>query len=166
MSILTKALIFKPKKLKDGWEHKKGFYVSIDAKSAFSMINNARNKRQYSTSNRPNYNKQLSLEELRALAEIRLYEIESSSNNYIEFICAVGGLVVFIYLVTYLTIIWDYPSQDSVRIFLILAALFGFLIFLFFKKEKAVSYLVEDFLDIENALYHLEYGESQHQSRK
>ena len=162
MSILTKALISKPKKLKDGWEHKNGFYVSIDAKSAFAIIDNARNKRQYSTSKRPNYYKQLSSEKLRTLAESRLYEIESSSNNYIEYICAVGGLFVFIYLADLLMQIWNYPSQSSVRLFLMLTALFGFLIFLYFKKEKIVSYLVEDFLDIENALRILEDSESKY----
>jgi hypothetical protein len=162
MSILTKALISKPKKLKDGWEHKNGFYVSIDAKSAFAIIDNARNKRQYSTSKRPNHYKQLSSEKLRALAESRLYEIESSSNNYIEYICAVGGLFVLIYLTDLLMQIWNYPSQSSVRLFLMLTLLFGFLIFLYFKKEKIVSYLVEDFLDIENALRLLEDSECQY----
>lgn len=166
MSILTKALIFKPKKLKDGWEHKKGFYVSIDAKSAFVIIDRSRDKRKYSNFNKPNFYNQLSAEKLRPLAESRLYEIESSSNNYIECICAVGGLAVLIYLITYLTIIWNYPTQDSVRLFLILVAIFGFLIFIYFKKAKIVDHLVEDFLEIEDALYLLEYGESQYQGRR
>lgn len=166
MNILTKALIFKPKKLKDGWEHKKGFYVSIDAKSAFVIIDKARDKRKYSNFNKPNIYNQLDKDKLRSLAESRLFEIESSSNNYLEYICAVGGLFVFIYLTNLLMQIWNYPNQTSVRLFIVLAVLFGFLIYLYFKKEKIVNYLVEDFLDLEDALYRLEYGESQYQCRR
>lgn len=166
MSIITKALIFKPKKLKDGWEHKKGFYVSIDAKSALVVIDRARDKRKHSNFNKPNFYNQLSKEKLHPLAESKLYEIESTCNNYIEYISSVGGLVIFIYLLKYLTIIWNHPSQNSVRIFFILAAVLGFLIYLYFKREKAINYLVEDFLDVEDALYLLEYGESQYQGRR
>lgn len=61
--------------------------------------------------------------------------------------------------------IWNYPNQTSVRLFIVLAVLFGFLIYLYFKKE-IVNYLVEDFLDVEDALYRLEYGESQYQCRR
>jgi len=166
MNILTKALIFKPKKLKEGWEHRKGFYVSIDANSAFVVIDKARNKRKYLDFNKPNFYNQISKDKLRPLAESKLYEIESSSNNYIEFICSVGGLFVFVFLTDILMQIWNYPTQSSVRLFIVLATVFGFLIFLHFKKKKTVNYLIEDFLDVEDALYLLEYGESQYQGRR
>ena len=166
MSILTKALIFKPKKLKDGWEHKNGFYVSIDAKSALVIIDKARDKRKYSKFNKQNIYNDIDNDSLRSKAESRLYEIESSSNNYIEFICAVGGVFVFIYLTGLIVKIWNYPSQTTVRLFLILVLILGGLVYLYFKKEKIVNYIVEDFLDLEDALYFQEYGRSQYLYRR
>ena len=52
---MTKALIFKPKKLREGWEHKNGFYVSIDAKSALVAIDKGRSERKISKITKPNF---------------------------------------------------------------------------------------------------------------
>jgi len=164
--VLTKALIFKPKKLIDGWEHKKGFYVSIAAESALAAIDNARENKRYSKSFNPDIYTQLSKEKLRFLAESRLFEIESSKNNYIELICLIGGLGILVYLSDLLFVIWNYPNQNSVRLFLILATILGVLIFVFSTKMKIDKYLVDDFLEVEDALYTIEYGESQYQYRR
>lgn len=161
---ITKSLIFKPKKLKDGWEHKKGFYVSIDAKTALNIIDSARTKRAYSRISKPNVFHGVERERLRSRAEKILYEIESSSNNYIELICLLGGLGIIIFLWDLITIIWMHPDQESVRLFLVLLMALGFLSFLYFKKMQVDKDNVETFLDIEDALYKNEYGASQYKN--
>lgn len=162
---LTKALFLKPKRTTEGWEHKNGFYVPLkDAKAAFSIIENARNKRRYSSLKKRNVYQGMNRERLREIAEIKLCEIQASSNNYIEAICAIGGLATVIYLLDLLVLIWSYPKQETVRLFLVLIAVLGLLIFLYFKKQKIDKNNVETFLDVEDALFQIEYGESQYKN--
>lgn len=160
---LIKALIFKPKKSINGWEHKNGFFVPFeDVKSALSIIESERNKRSYSKRNKNNYYQQLDRETLRNLASQKLYEIESSSHNYIEIIIIVLGLGIIVYLLDLITVIWSYPSQDTVRLFLALVVALACISFLYFKKTKIDKNNVEIFLDIEDALFQHEYGRSQY----
>lgn len=164
---LTKALIFKPQKTTDGWEHKNGFYVPWkDVNTAFSIIESAKNKRKYSYNSvkRKNYYQGASRDQLRGKAEGLLYEIQSSSNNYIEAICVIGGFFLLTYLVNLITVIWSYPTRETVRLFLIVAAVLGSLIFIYFKKKKIDEGIIENFLDVEDALFQHEYGESQYKN--
>lgn len=161
---LTKALIFKPKKLENGWEHKKGFYVSIEAEAALNILDSARNKKYYSGISKSNIYQGLDRDILRSRAKEMLYEIESSSNNYIELICTLGGLGIVIYLWDLITLIWMHPDQDSVRLFLVLLLALGLLIFLYFKKMKIDRNNIETFLDTEDALYKHEYNVSQYKN--
>lgn len=165
--LLTKALFFKPKRTENGWEHKSGFYVSLkDANAAFSIIERARNERKGSLNKRKTKNHYLDVkrDRLRAMADDLLYEIQSSSNNYIETICAFGGLFLLGYLINLIIVIWSYPTIETVRSFLISSAIFGFLIFSYFKKQSLDKSKAEMFLDIEDALFQLEYSESQYKN--
>ena len=161
---MTKALIFKPKKLKEGWEHKNGFYVSIDAKSALVAIDKGRSERKISKITKPNFYEKIDKEILRPRAETQLYEIQSSSNNYIEIITAFGGFGILAFLVELVPVIWSRPERDSVRVFLILIATLGLFIFLYFRKKQMDKNNIEAFLDIEDALYKQEYDESQYKN--
>lgn len=164
--ILTKALFFKPKKLKDTWEHKRGFQVIFDCNTALRIIENKRSTFGYEEAKKENFHLNNDYETLRDLAVKRLYDIESIQNNYIDFICVVFGLFISIYTFDLMNEIWNYPSQFSVRLFFILIAILVFLVLLYKRKAALKSYLVVDFLNIEDALFSLEYGESQYQARR
>lgn len=160
MSILTKALIFKPKKLKDSWEHKYGFCVKIDAKTALAKINQARSKRENSDHKFKSYFDYVDTNELRRRSEKQLYEIESSCNNYIELICVVGGLGILILFTSLIPLIWTDPDVKNVRLFLILLSSFVILITGYYSKITIDKRYVDHFLDIENELYKREYGKN------
>lgn len=165
-NLLIYALIFKPKKLKDPWEHKKGFRVMYDLKVALTIVENRRSLFSQLHASEPNYHQSSDYETLRKIAEKRLYEIQSSANNYIEIICCIGGVFIGLYAFSLLEIIWNYPSRGSVRLFVALIASIILLIFVYKKKKSIDSYLVKDFLNIEDAIYKFDYGESQYQIRR
>ena len=164
--LLILAIFFKPKRLKDPWEHKKGFKVSIESKTALNIIENKRNDFRYAEASEPNYLENLDYELLRKRAEERLFEIESSANNYVEAFCIAGGLFIGIYAFELLFVIWNYPSKEPVTLFLILTAIIAFLYYVYRRKKTVDSYLVKDFLNIEDAIYKIDYGESQYQARR
>ena len=159
---ITKAVIFKPKKLKDGWEHKNGFHVSYESTTALSVVENAKAERKRSVTQKENFYTHIKYIDLRNRAESTLYKIQSSHNNYIEVICCFGGLFLMVILLDLLPVLWDYPDRTSVRLFLISLAVLIILIFLHWKKKKIDKFDVEEFLEIEDALYQHEYGTSQY----
>ena len=91
-SILTNALIFKPKKLKYPWECKSGFQVEFDARTAFNLIESAKDVRKYSGTRVKNHYLKTNPDLLREIALKRLYIIQSSQNNYIDWISVICGL--------------------------------------------------------------------------
>ncbi|ENW15604.1 hypothetical protein L313_2787 [Acinetobacter haemolyticus CIP 64.3 = MTCC 9819] len=164
--LLTQALVFKPKKLVNTWEHKRGFQVIFDCNTALRIIENKRSTFGHEEAKKMNYHLGKDYGTLRDLAVKRLYNIESIQNNYIDFICLVFGLIISVYTFELMYEIWNYPSQFSVRLFFILIAILVFLLWLYKRKSALESYLVVDFLNIEDALFSLENGESQYQVRR
>lgn len=150
---LTKSLIFKPKRLRNGWEHKHGFYVSHDVKSAFSIIESEKNKLLRGGENiKPSQHViNLSIDDLRNRANLYLYQIESSSNNYVECIAALS--IIYAMSIVVLGIrLWTYADHNSVRLFLISLIFLGCISFLYLEKIKEGKSLVYGFIEIEQVL--------------
>ncbi|HFE8664610.1 TPA: hypothetical protein ACGAPI_000073 [Acinetobacter baumannii] len=163
-NLLSYALIFKPKKLKKAWEHKKGFQVEYDINSALNLVEKQRESFKKHVPIKTNFYQNSDYNTLRILAKKRLYEIESSSNNYVEFICCIGGIFLTIFSINLISIIWNHPTKETVQLFLILLAIILALLYLYRRKKAHDLDLVYDFLNIEDALYRIEYGESQYQN--
>ncbi|MDI9659418.1 hypothetical protein [Acinetobacter nosocomialis] len=163
-NLLSHALIFKPKKLKEPWEHKKGFQVEYDVKSALNFIEKQRESFRKHVPIKTNFHQNSDYKTLRILAKKRLYEIESSLNNYIEVICCIGGLFLTVFAINLLSTIWNYPTKETVQLFLLSLAVIVALFFIYRRKKSHDLNLVYDFLNIEDALFRIEYGESQYQT--
>lgn len=159
---LTKSLIWKPKTLKDGWEHKNGFFVSIDAKTALNMIDNAKKSRMQSKIRVRNLHHSTDHNILRKQAESLLYDIESSQNNYIEAIIIFGGFYLIANIAYAIPVVWNGEHKDVAQYFLICLGFLIPLIFIFFMKRKIDKANMNNFLEIEDALYQYEYGASQY----
>lgn len=160
---LTKALIWRPKRLKDGgWEHKHGFFVAIDAKVALSLISQAKSERNRLGIRYTNHSVGMEYSMLRDRAESLLYKIESSQNNYIDFACVFGGFYLLANIVYAIPVIWEHPYKDAVQYFLICLGLFICAASLYFVKRKIDKRNIDHFLDIEDALYLHEYQRSQY----
>lgn len=163
-NLLSHALIFKPKKLKEPWEHKKGFQVEYDVKSALNFIEKQRESFKKDVPIKTNFHQNSDYKTLRILAKKRLYEIESSLNNYIEVICCISGLFLTVFAINLLSTIWNYPTKETVQLFLLSLAVIVALFFIYRRKKSHDLNLVYHFLNIEDALFRIEYGESQYQT--
>lgn len=142
---LTKALIFKPKKLPDGY-----FWVP----DARNVIKNAKNERAWSDAvvNSNSSYAQFDNAFLTKRAEQLLYEIQCSSNNYIDI---TTGLVAISCLGLFLNLIpemWNYHRESDVKLFFIMVVVSAISYFLYRKKKEIDSLMVSDFIIIESVL--------------
>ncbi len=161
-STLTKALIFKPKKLIDSWEHKHGFRIEFDAGVAFNLIESAKSARKYSGIKVKNYHLNTNSDLLRDSAIKKLYIIQSSHNNYIDWISAGVGLSSLVYIFTLIPHVWSGSNLLVVRALMVSALLLVVSIALYVYKKRVDKSDIDYFLDIDDALYIQEYGESQY----
>lgn len=159
-SLLSKSLFFSPKKLLDPWEHKHGFLVSIDCRTALNFISNGENVREKKSFYGPLPNSYLKMDYdfLRRCAEDTLYEIESSQANYVEITSILCGLCSGFYLLGLIPAVWSYHDGDQVKLMLILFIAFITSIVLYVLKQRIDTKNLEYFLDIEDALYYYDNG--------
>lgn len=156
------ALFFKPKKLKEPWIHKQGFSIDYDIKSAFNNIEFQKNKYSWQTFHPDDFFKQLDEDVLIRNARDILYQIESSSNNYIEAICSIGGVCLLYYLFILGMEIWNYPNISTVRIFMILVLISITMVIIYIMKKSSDKRNIKNYLSIEDALYFKEFGKSKY----
>jgi len=142
---LTKALIFKPRKLPDGY-----FWVP----DARNIIKNAKNERSRSNTVIKSNSSYAQFDNafLTRRAEQLLYEIQCSSNNYIDITI---GLVAFFCFGLFLKLIpemWNYHREGDVKLFLIIVVVSAISYFLYSKKKEMDYLMVNDFIIIESVL--------------
>lgn len=158
--ILTYALVFKPKKLQHPWEHKNGFFVYIQADTALRIIENAKAERKRNRVIKKNHCIGMDRDLLLRRISGELNIIQSSQNNYVDFFCVVGGSVCGVFLIQLIPQIWGGAGLLHTRIFLITMLFVIICIALYFYKRKIDQANIDYFLDLEDALYFHEYGES------
>ena len=158
--MLTKALFFKPKRLKDVIEHPKGFLFDIDCQTALNAIEHARNKTAFHPK-KNGYNS-WDTDNLRNYANQSLYNIESSLGNYIEVICTFGGTLIFFQIMILVFSVWENPIIQNVRLLVVLTVILVLLIYLYFMKKKLDERNIQNFLEVEDALFYKKYGRSQY----
>lgn len=158
MSLLTTSLFFKPKKLLYPWEHKHGFLVSIDCRTALNVISNGEKVRKHKSFHGalPNSFLNRDYDVLRYCAERTLYEIESSHSNYVEVTSILCGLFSGFYLFGLIPAVWTYHDGDQVKLMFALIMVFITSVVLYFLKKRKDARNLEYFLDIEDALYYHE----------
>lgn len=161
-TLITKALIFKPKKLGDKFESKYDFWVDFDAITAFNVVKNAENKRKQNALRTKSVYFEINPDILREQAYRKLYTIQSSHSNYIDWLCVVCGLFSAFSIFEYTPQVWNGTNLETVRALMISVLVLLISIALYFYKKKTDEEDVEDFLNITDGLYFQQYGESRY----
>ncbi|GEM_PF-6690303 len=144
-SFLTKALIFKPKRLPDGY-----FWTP----TAWNIVKNAKNKMFWSdTTMQPRFSyAQFDDDFLTKRAQKLLYQLQCSHSNYIDI--SIGLICFFCFGLFFILIpeILSYHRESDVKLFFVTIIVSIVTYLLYRKKKKLDDFMVKDFLEIEFVL--------------